>query len=121
MSASSSHSHSAPTTFHSEASVQLNLRSDIALALNLYFKYCHRQPIWCFERDEVSDYSSLPEELMCSVMALTSRFTDNRDRVQLYGKEAKGLIMMRIANGTVDLTTLECLCLLSYSSFLGMY
>jgi hypothetical protein len=95
-------------------------RSDIAVGISLYFKYCHRQPIWCFERDEVSDYSSIPEELACSVLALTSRFSDKREQLQLYGDNAKTLIMLRIANGSVELTTLESLCLLSYSAFIGM-
>ncbi|KAH6670298.1 hypothetical protein F5X68DRAFT_265048 [Plectosphaerella plurivora] len=93
-------------------------RSDMAAGINLYFKYCHRQPVWCFERDEVGDFSCLPEELACSILALTSRFSEKRDHLQLYGNNAKTLIMLRIANGTVDLTTIESLCLLSYSSFI---
>jgi hypothetical protein len=91
----------------------------MAAGINLYFKYCHRQPVWCFERDEVGDFGGLPEELACSILALTSRFSEKRDHLQLYGNNAKTLIMLRIANGTVDLTTVESLCLLSYSSFLG--
>ncbi|KEY64525.1 hypothetical protein S7711_03592 [Stachybotrys chartarum IBT 7711] len=92
--------------------------ADMSTGINLYFKYCHRQPIWCFERDEMGSYDSLPEELACSILALTSRFVDKRDHLQLYGNNAKTLIMLRIANGTVDLTTIESLCLLSYSSFI---
>lgn len=95
-------------------------RSSVAAGVNLYFKYCHRQPIWCFEREEIGDCGSIPEELACSILALTSRFLENRDHVQLYGNNAKTLIMLRIANGTVDLTTIESLCLLAYSSFIGM-
>ena len=93
--------------------------TEIAEGINLYFKYCHRQPIWCFERGEVSNYGSLPVELGFSILALTSRFADKRDHRPLYGNNAKTLIMLRIANGTVDLTTIESLCLLSYSSFIG--
>jgi hypothetical protein len=93
--------------------------SDIAISINLYFKYIHRQPIWCFERDEVSDCGYLPEELACSILALTARFSEKREQAQLHGENAKSLIMLRIANGTVDLTTIESLCLLSYSSFIG--
>jgi hypothetical protein len=99
-----------------------NLRpgpSDIALGIGLYFKYCHRQPIWCFEREDLGDYAILPEELACSILALTSHFSKNRDQQRLYGDNAKTLIMLLIANGTVELTTLESLCLLSYSSFIG--
>jgi hypothetical protein len=101
-----------------------NLRprpSDIADGINLYFKYCHRQPIWCFERDEVSEYGMLPEELSFSILALTSRFSDKRDQLQVYSDSAKTLVMLHIANGMVELTTIESLCLLSYSSFIGKY
>ncbi|KAH7133629.1 hypothetical protein EDB81DRAFT_658761 [Dactylonectria macrodidyma] len=111
-------SHPSTGTFDSDTS---NLRphpSDIATGINLYFKYCHRQPIWCFERDEVSDHASLSEELACSILALTSRFSDNRDQSALHGNIAKSLIMLRIANGTVDLPIIESLCLLSYSAFM---
>ena len=34
-------------------------------------------------------------------------------------KDVRGLILMQVANGTVDLPTIESLCLLSYSSFIG--
>lgn len=94
--------------------------SDIAISINFYFKYIHRQPIWCFEREDVSDCAFLPEELAFAVLALTARFTEKREQAALHGENAKSLIMLRIANGTVDLTTIESLCLLSYSSFIGM-
>ena len=96
-------------------------RAEMAIGINLYFKFCHRQPIWCLEREDIEDYASLPEELACSILALTSRFSDKRDHMQLYGNIAKTLVMLRIANGTVDLTTIESLCLLSYSSFIGKH
>ena len=90
------------------------------MGIGLYFKFCHRQPIWCFEREEVRDHGSLPEELVCSILALTSRFTQKRDHLRPYGKHAKTLVMLRIANGTVELATIESLCLLSYSFFIGI-
>ncbi|EWZ33349.1 hypothetical protein FOCG_15681 [Fusarium oxysporum f. sp. radicis-lycopersici 26381] len=58
------------------------------------------------------------DELACSILALTLRFSENGDQAKLYANNAKSLIMLRIANGTVDLATLESLCLLSYSSFI---
>lgn len=94
-------------------------RLDIETALDLYFKFCHRQPVWCFEHDEVSNYGTIPEDLVCSILALTSRFSEKRDQMQIWRKNAKRLIMFRIANGSVELTTIEALCLLSYSSFMG--
>lgn len=93
--------------------------SAIAKSIDLYFEYCHRQPIWCFDRNEVSDPGCLSEELVCCLLALTSRFSRDRDHLQHYGDSARSLIMLRMANGTVELETIESLCLLSYSSFLG--
>lgn len=92
----------------------------IAKAIDLYFEYCHRQPIWCFNREEVADPSCLSEELVCCLLALTSRFSRDRDHLEHYGDSARSLVMLRMANGTVELETIESLCLLSYSSFLGM-
>ncbi|KAH8196723.1 hypothetical protein TruAng_009115 [Truncatella angustata] len=92
--------------------------SDIARGIQVYFKHCHRQPIWCFEREEVRDFGSLPDELAYSILALTSRFSQRRDQLQPFSNAARHLIMLRIANGTVAITTIESLCLLSYSSFI---
>lgn len=113
-------SHPSTVAFDAEESNSRLSSSDIAVGIGLYFKYCHRQPIWCFEREEVSDYDILPEELACSILVLTSRFSEKREHLQLYRDNAKNLVMLRIANGTVELTTIESLCLLSYSSFIGM-
>lgn len=93
--------------------------SQLTKAINLYFQYCHRQPIWLFDREEVKDPSYISEELACSILTLTSRFSQERDEMLHYGDSARTLVMLRIANGTVDLETIESLCLLAYSSFLG--
>ena len=112
-------SHPSSGTFDAQTP---NLRpspSDIALGIGLYFKYCHRQPIWCFERKEIGDWGSIPQELACSIMVLASKYSERRDQMQAYGRNVKSLIMLRIANGSVHLTTIESLCLLAYSSFIG--
>ena len=101
----------------------LNLRpgpSEMAAGINLYFEFCHRQPIWCFERSDVRDFGTITDELACSILALTARFSQKVDDLQTYGNNARSLIMLAIANGVVGLTTIESLCLLSYSSFLGI-
>lgn len=94
--------------------------SAIARGIDLYFENCHRQPIWCFDRDELEDKGACSTELLCSILALTSRFSRDRDHLQRYGNSARNLIMLRVANGTVELETIESLCLLAYSSFIGM-
>ncbi|KAF7125923.1 hypothetical protein CNMCM5793_002282 [Aspergillus hiratsukae] len=90
----------------------------IARAVDLYMKYCHRQPVWCFNFEEHGDLESLPEELICSIIALTARFSHDGEHGQHHADTAKSLIMLRIANGTVELSTIESLCLLAYSSFI---
>ncbi|KAK5788957.1 hypothetical protein VI817_009915 [Penicillium citrinum] len=97
---------------------KLHPSSRLTQAIELYFQYCHRQPIWCFDREEVKDPSYVSEELACSIITLTSRFSQERDEMIHYGDSARTLVMLRIANGTVELETIESLCLLSYSSFL---
>ncbi|KAG6013626.1 hypothetical protein E4U43_007195 [Claviceps pusilla] len=91
---------------------------EIALGIRLYFEFCHRQPIWCFDRADISDISAVTDELACSILAVTSRFSGRAEELQLYGDNARSLVMVRIANGTVGLPTIESLCLLSYSSFI---
>lgn len=75
--------------------------------------------MWCFDFDGPGEPGSLPEELICSLLALTLRYLHEQDQGQHYADDARTLIMLRIANGTVELATIESLCLLSYSSFIG--
>lgn len=69
----------------------------------------------------MKDPGYISEELVCSIITLTSRFSQDHEEVQQYGDTARTLVMLRIANGTVELETIESLCLLSFSSFLGMF
>lgn len=85
--------------------------------MDFYFQYCHRQPIWCFNYEDLEDTGFLPKELVYSMLTLTSRFYA-QDQVQFYSNTARTLIMLRVASGTVDLETIESQCLLTYSSFM---
>lgn len=108
-----------PFGFGCEDSQQYPSPHAIAKGIDLYFHYCHRQPIWCFDRDELEENGCLSKELIFSILALTSRFSRERNLALGYADSARNLIMLRIANGTVELETIESLCLLSYSSFIG--
>lgn len=111
--------HAYPRGSGFEDSSQRPASSAVAKGIDLYFEYCHRQPIWCFNREDIGDKNGLPNELACSILALTSRFAREREQWQQYRDIAKRSIMLRVANGTVELATIESLCLLSYSSFIG--
>ncbi|KAF5008247.1 hypothetical protein FDECE_5483 [Fusarium decemcellulare] len=92
-------------------------QATVSKAVDLYFELCHRQPIWCFERQDLEQMSEIPEELLYSILELTARFLPDRGP-QTYGDTARGCIMQRVATGTVQLETIESLCLMSYSSFI---
>lgn len=79
----------------------------VARAVDSYMKYCHRQPVWCFNFEEHGDLESIPEELLCSIIALTARFSHEGEHGQHHADTAKSLIMLRIANGP-DLKTASC-------------
>ncbi|KAF9889814.1 hypothetical protein FE257_006904 [Aspergillus nanangensis] len=102
---------------YGEANLQPSV-SMITRGIDLYFQHCHRQPIWCFEREELEFQDRLSEELIYSILALTSRFTQENDQAQQHASTARTLVMLRVANGTVKLDAIESLCLLSYSSFI---
>lgn len=91
-------------------------------ALDVYFERVHRQPIWCFNRQDIgySTNTEISRELIYSVLEITARFSRDRDlEPQHYGESARWSIMLRVANDTVELETIESLCLLSYSAFIG--
>ncbi|KGO73005.1 hypothetical protein PITC_062290 [Penicillium italicum] len=46
--------------------------SVISHGIDLYFQYCHRQPIWCFDREEALNTCSLSEELMETYISAVS-------------------------------------------------
>lgn len=93
-------------------------------AIRIYFRCSHRQPIWLFEpRSQLSPDSS--EELLLAVLGLTVQYAQeslsagSSTRLQTpsaYNDAARSLIMLKIANSTVDLTTLQSLCLLAMSN-----
>ena len=92
--------------------------STIAKGIDLYFELFHRQPIWCFDRRGLEHRSEISTEVACSILELIARFSRQRDS-PTYGDMARRSILLRVANGAVELETIECLCLLSYSAFIG--
>ncbi|GAD98129.1 hypothetical protein PVAR5_6819 [Paecilomyces variotii No. 5] len=89
----------------------------IAHGLDMYFERFHRQPIWCFDRHDTEHSTEVSTELICSILELTTRLSREHGS-QRYGERARWSIMLRMADGTVKLETIESLCLLSYSAFI---
>lgn len=62
------------------------------------------------------------------MMALALRFsdlqyktTDVMEVVNTYAEVARGLVMKRVSEGPVELSTLQCLCLLSLVDFTSWF
>ncbi|EXJ89888.1 hypothetical protein A1O3_02955 [Capronia epimyces CBS 606.96] len=98
----------------------------------LYRRHCHRQPLWLFDDAELASLPQQPEELVLSILALTTRFSESpyferdRDRgrdhdrlemSQRFSDAARNRVMLKIANAAVKFSTIQSLCLLSWVSF----
>ncbi|EED22146.1 C6 transcription factor, putative [Talaromyces stipitatus ATCC 10500] len=112
----------------SSESEPLPPRNVILEIVELYFRFCHRQPLWLFEREELSSPEDIAEELVFSLLALTVRFStttyfasrSHQQLAQRYGEVARGLTMFRIAQGAVQMSTIQSLCLLAFANFTTM-
>ncbi|RLL98765.1 hypothetical protein CFD26_103276 [Aspergillus turcosus] len=92
----------------------------------LYLLYCESQPLPLFHRDSfISSLSTRDPEILYAILALSLRFSDEdcqglNDLATLvsgYTEVARGLVMRRVSEGPVELSTLQCLCLLSLIDF----
>lgn len=100
---------------------------DITLqVIELYFQYNHRQPLWVFEPEDLSFPENCSQEVLFAVLSLASRYStltltpdELAQTISKYSQAARNLIISKIANGTVDLATLQSLCILSFSNFVG--
>ncbi|KAJ5105228.1 hypothetical protein NUU61_002575 [Penicillium alfredii] len=98
---------------------------EIVPIAELYLLYCDSQPLPLFHRGTFLATLQMREpEIIYAMLALSLRFsdayTDINELIELvngYAEVARGLVMKRIAEGPVELSTLQCLCLLSLVDF----
>lgn len=90
----------------------------------LYMTWCHRQPLQLFEEDSFLDsLDTRDHELMLALQSLCLRFAagtsqvDNSERTRSMADMSYRLVMERIAQGEVQLSTLQTLCVLSMVDF----
>lgn len=93
--------------------------SAVVQALEVYLEYHHKQPIWCFDTKDVDSCAELDSELRLAVLALTTQRNIDEAIPQEQLSQARSAVMQIIAQGTVKLSTLQALCLVSQASFLG--
>jgi hypothetical protein len=110
------------------SSITLPPWEEIIPIAELYLLYCDSQPLPLFHRDGfLASLQTREAELLFAILALASRFsytyhnsTDSASLVNGYAEVARGLIMKRVSEGPVELSTLQCLCLLSLVDFTSM-
>lgn len=93
--------------------------STLNMAFQIYLDRCHKQPIWLFDPIKSGDYSEVADEIALAVLALAMHFGSAKSSYKKQLINARKLVMLQIANGSVRLSTIEALCLISLSCFLG--
>ncbi|KAJ6171438.1 hypothetical protein N7470_000505 [Penicillium chermesinum] len=91
----------------------------------LYLLYCDSQPLPLFCRNRfLASLHDRDVEVTLAIIALGIRFTNSYSNtendisvVNGYAEAARGLVMKRVSEGPVEISTLQCLCLLSLVDF----
>lgn len=91
----------------------------------LYLLYCESQPLPLFHRSSfIANLKQRDVEIIYAILALSLRFSDSYRNypdltglVNSYAEVARGLVMKRVSEGPVEISTLQCLCLLSLVDF----
>jgi hypothetical protein len=120
---------SGTTAARSSASVILPPWDEIVPLAELYLLYCESQPLPLFHRSSfIGSIQTRDIEIIYAVLALSLRFSNSHrnvhalsEQVNSYAEVARGLVMKRVSEGPVEVSTLQCLCLLSLVDFTSMY
>ncbi|KAL4930250.1 Zn(II)2Cys6 transcription factor [Aspergillus undulatus] len=115
-----------PIVSQHEQTTETKQSSTIAhTALQLFYTYCNFQPLPLFHHKSLPDSSaSRDPELLLTMQALGLRFTPNGiadpevdKQITEWTESSRRMIMARIAEGSVELSTLQALCLLAYIDY----
>lgn len=92
----------------------------------LYFQYCHKQPLWLFEPDDLLIPEACRNEVVFGVLSLALRYSSNpfldgrTDQMcRQYAEAARSYAMLRVAQGTVNLSTIQSFCLIALAEYIG--
>ncbi|KAJ5937227.1 C6 transcription factor [Penicillium verhagenii] len=107
------------------SSVILPPWEDIIPIAELYLLYCESQPLPLFHISSfIASLQGRDIEIIYGILALSLRFSDSyrnyhnlTELVNSYAEVARGLVMKRVSEGPVEISTLQCLCLLSLVDF----
>lgn len=100
----------------------------VSKCVALYFQYCHKQPLWLFNPEDFSNLSEIPDEIIFGISSLALRYSRSHsldgqvDQLcQQYAEAAYSLISLRITRGSVNLSTMQALCLIALAEYIGQY
>lgn len=101
---------------------------DVVAIAELYLLYCESQPLPIFHTGSfINSLQSRDIEVIYAILALCLRFSTSHrsasnlsEQVNGYAEVARGLVMKRVSEGPVEVSTLQCLCLLSMVDFTSM-
>lgn len=91
-----------------------------------YLTYCDSQPLPLFHRQSFHQtIGQRDEELLFAILSLTLRFTDDvndeggskEQQIAGYVEASRKLVSRKIFDGTIELSTIQSLCLLSLVDF----
>ena len=84
------------------------------------------QPLWLFDPEDFSPVEESQPELILAVLALAVRYSTHeffegqtQTMSQRYAESTRKYIMDQIAEGTVQLSTIQSLCLLALANFVA--
>ena len=94
----------------------------------MYLRYCDSQPLPLFHRQSfVETLGDRNPELILSILALALRYTDERvvgrkdHEVTGYVEAARKIVSKKVFHGTVELSTIQSLCILALVDFTGEF
>lgn len=95
-------------------------------SITLYFRYCHKQPLWLFDQSDLTRLEGCRDEVIFGILSLALRYSENPslegqiDQMsRQYAENARNLIMLRISQGTVNISTMQSLCLIALAQYIG--
>lgn len=103
-------------------------QSELVTMGRLYLTWCHGQPVTLFNADTFLE--SLPfrdKELILALQTFSLRFPPSdltpqrRERLDGMEREARSIVMGKIADAEVEISTLQALCILSMVEFASKF
>ena len=112
---------------HSSPGQRRGIDSDLSEAGELYLTWCHKQPLALFDETTFIETLPLRDQVLCqAIKGIGLRFSPNISAPAQHRQldellcDARRTIWRRLADGEIELSSLQTLCLICARSFVGM-